>query len=123
MVVYEKVIRSHVDSELPFMATENILMEAVKRGGDRQELHEKIRVLSMEAGKQVKEEGLNNDLIQRILNDNSFNMSEEEILFIIAPEKFTGRAAGQVEDFIRESVNPILDKNKDLLGINVSINV
>lgn len=123
MVVYEKVIRAHVDNELPFMATENILMEAVKRGGDRQELHEKIRILSMEAGKRVKEEGLNNDLIQRIINDNSFNMSEEEILSIIAPEKFTGRAAGQVEDFIRNSVNPILAQNKDLLGINVSINV
>ncbi len=123
MVVYEKVIRSHVDSELPFMATENILMEAVKRGGDRQELHEKIRILSMEAGKRVKEEGLNNDLIERIIKDESFYMSEEEILSIINPEKFTGRAPGQVEEFIKYSINPILDENKDILGIDVSINV
>lgn len=123
MVVYEKVIRSHVDSELPFMATENILMEAVKRGGDRQELHEKIRILSMESGKRVKEEGLNNDLIERIIKDESFYMSEEEILSIINPEKFTGRAPGQVEEFIKYSINPILDENKDILGIDVSINV
>lgn len=123
MVVYEKVIRSHVDSELPFMATENILMEAVKRGGDRQELHEKIRILSMQAGKRVKEEGLNNDLIERIIKDESFYMTEEEILSIIDPEKFTGRAPGQVEEFIEYSINPILNKNKDILGIDVSINV
>jgi adenylosuccinate lyase len=123
MVVYEKVIRTHVNSELPFMATENILMEAVKRGGDRQELHEKIRILSMEAGKRVKEEGLNNDLIERIIKDKSFYMSEEEILSIIDPEKFTGRAAGQVEEFIKDTVNPLLRENKDILGIDVSINV
>ncbi|KOA20896.1 adenylosuccinate lyase [Clostridium homopropionicum DSM 5847] len=123
MVVYEKVIRTHVDSELPFMATETILMEAVKRGGDRQELHEKIRVLSMEAAKRVKEEGLNNDLIERIINDNSFFMSREEILSIMDPVKFTGRASGQVDDFVNNVINPIIAKNKSSLGVNVSINV
>lgn len=123
MVVYEKVIRTHVDSELPFMATETILMEAVKRGGDRQELHEKIRVLSMEAAKRVKEEGLNNDLIERIINDNSFFMSKEEILSIMDPVKFTGRASGQVDDFVNNVIKPIIEKNKSSLGVNVSINV
>ncbi|WP_125153708.1 adenylosuccinate lyase [Clostridium rectalis] len=123
MVVYEKVITSHVFNELPFMATENILMEAVKRGGDRQELHEKIRNYSMEAAKRIKQEGLNNDLIDRIIRDSSFNMSNEEILSLIDPIKFTGRASGQVDDFIQECVNPILQKNKKLLGIDVQINV
>jgi len=123
MVVYEKVIRTHVDSELPFMATETILMEAVKRGGDRQELHEKIRVLSMQAAKRVKEEGLNNDLIERIINDNSFFMSKEEILSIMDPVKFTGRSSGQVDDFVNNVIKPIIDKNKSSLGVNVSINV
>lgn len=123
MVVYEKVIRTHVDSELPFMATETILMEAVKRGGDRQELHEKIRVLSMEAARRVKEEGLNNDLIERIINDNSFFMSKEEILSIMDPVKFTGRASGQVDDFVNNVIKPIIEKNKSSLGVNVSINV
>lgn len=123
MVVYEKVIKSHVESELPFMATENILMEAVKRGGDRQELHERIRVLSMEAARKVKEEGLKNDLIERIINDSSFKMSKGEILSIIDPNKFTGRAAGQVDDFINHSIKPILENNKNILGLDVSINV
>lgn len=123
MVVYEKVIRTHVDSELPFMATETILMEAVKRGGDRQELHEKIRVLSMESAKRVKEEGLSNDLIERIINDNSFFMSREEILSIMDPVKFTGRASGQVDDFVNNVIKPIIEKNKSSLGVNVSINV
>lgn len=123
MVVYEKVIAAHVTNELPFMATENILMEAVKRGGDRQELHESIRVHSMDAAKRVKEEGLNNDLIERIINDASFKMSEEEILAIIDPIKFVGRAPSQVVDFIEEYVDPILEANKDALGVETSINV
>ncbi|CAM2931759.1 adenylosuccinate lyase [Hathewaya histolytica] len=123
LVVYTKVIEAHVNRELPFMATENIMMEAVKRGGDRQELHEKIRVHSMEAARQVKELGLENDLIQRIIEDSSFKMSKEEILGIIDPQKFVGRAPNQVEDFIENYVNPILDANKSLIGINSEINV
>ncbi|KGM97712.1 adenylosuccinate lyase [Clostridium novyi A str. 4552] len=123
MVVYKKVIESHVLRELPFMATENILMEAVKRGGDRQELHEKIRELSMKAAKKVKEEGLDNDLIERIINDGSFYMNREEILSIIDPIKFTGRASGQVDDFINDVVKPILEANKQLLGVDVNITV
>jgi len=123
LVVYPKVIAAHINNELPFMATENILMEAVKRGGDRQELHEIIRVYSMESAKRVKEEGLNNDLIDRIKNDSSFLMTEEEILSIIDAEKFIGRAPGQVVDLINEVVNPVLKANKELLGIDVAINV
>lgn len=123
MVVYEKVISAHVISELPFMATENILMEAVKRGGDRQELHESIRVHSMAAARRVKEDGLNNDLIERIINDASFKMSKQEILDVIDPIKFIGRAPSQVVDFLTEYVNPILEANKDALGVESSINV
>lgn len=123
MVVYEKVIAAHVNSELPFMATENILMEAVKRGGDRQELHEKIRVHSLAAARQVKEFGERNDLIDRILADDSFGLSKEEILAIIDPSKFTGRASGQVVDFIEEYINPILEAHREELGAEVEINV
>ncbi|MCT4544138.1 MAG: adenylosuccinate lyase [Vallitalea sp.] len=123
LVVYDKVIHQRIMSELPFMATETILMEGVKRGGDRQELHEKIRVLSMEAGKQVKIEGKKNDLIERILNDGTFGMSEEEILSILRPENFIGRAPEQVEDFINEYVNIILDENKDVLGKTAKLSV
>lgn len=123
MVVYEKVITSHVNSELPFMATENIMMEAVKRGGDRQELHEKIRVHSLEAARQVKEFGEKNDLIERILADESFGLSKEEILSIIDPSKFTGRASGQVVDFIEEYINPVLDAHTSELGESVEITV
>lgn len=123
MVVYEKVIAAHVNSELPFMATENILMEAVKRGGDRQELHESIRVHSLAAARQVKEFGERNDLIDRILADDSFGLTKEEILAIIDPSKFTGRASGQVVDFIEEYINPILEAHKSELGEEVEINV
>ncbi|QAT40225.1 adenylosuccinate lyase [Clostridium sp. JN-9] len=123
LVVYDKVIKSHVNNELPFMATENILMECVKRGGDRQDLHEKIRIHSMEAGKRVKELGLNNDLIERIINDKAFGLSKDEILSLIDPKKFTGRAAGQVDDFIAEQVKPILESNKESLGVESEINV
>jgi len=123
MVVYEKVITTHVNNELPFMATENILMEAVKRGGDRQELHENIRVHSMAAARRVKEDGLSNDLIERIIVDDSFKMSKQEILDVIDPIKFVGRAPSQVVEFIAEYVNPIIEANKDALGEETSINV
>lgn len=123
MVVYPKVIESHVKSELPFMATENIIMGSVKKGGDRQELHERIRQHSMEAGKMVKVEGKENDLMDRIINDEFFNMTKEEILSLIDPNKFIGRAPGQVVDFIENQIRPILEQNKDLLGEEAEINV
>ncbi|SKA76622.1 adenylosuccinate lyase [Clostridium sp. USBA 49] len=124
MVVYEKVIQSHINNELPFMATENILMEAVKRGGDRQELHEKIRRYSMEAAKQVKEFGLENDLIDRIAKDSDFNMTKEEIISFINPQKFTGRAPQQVTDFLDLYVKPILEKNnleENMIDIKIEL--
>lgn len=123
MVVYEKVIASHVNNELPFMATENILMEAVKRGGDRQELHERIRIHSMEASKRVKEEGKNNDLLERISSDEKFSSVKNEIADLVDPKKFIGRAPGQVEDFIKTEVTPLLNANTDILNLNVDINV
>jgi len=123
MVVYEKVIASHVKNELPFMATENIMMEAVKRGGDRQELHEIIREYSMETAKRIKQEGLTNDLIDKIKKNPAFKLSEKEIDDIIDPKKFTGRSAGQVEDYINECVKPVLESNKDCLNVSVNISV
>ena len=123
MVVYDKVIESHVNQELPFMATENIMMESVKKGGDRQELHERIRVHSMDAAQRVKGEGLNNDLIERIINDPSFNLSKEEIIAIIDPVKFVGRAPSQVVEFIDEYVNPIIEANKDAASLSSDITV
>jgi len=112
MVVYPKVIEKHVLEELPFMATENIMMEAVKRGGDRQELHERIRVHSMEAAKQVKAEGKKNDLIERIAADEMFGLSIDELKSVLAPQNYIGRAPQQVEEFINEYVKPVLEKNK-----------
>lgn len=123
MVVYDKVIASHVQRELPFMATENIMMEAVKRGNDRQELHEKIRVHSMGAAQRVKGEGLDNDLIERIINDDSFGLTKDEILSVIDPTKFVGRAPSQVVEFIDEYVNPIIEKYKEALQITSEITV
>ncbi|MBU3195387.1 adenylosuccinate lyase [Clostridium algidicarnis] len=123
LVVYDKIIESHVTNELPFMATENILMEAVKKGGDRQELHERIRIHSMDAASRVKKEGLNNDLIDRIINDKSFPFTEDEIIKIINPKNFIGRAPGQVTDFIESKVKPILELNSDLIGVITEINV
>ncbi len=123
MVVYDKVIASHVQRELPFMATENIMMEAVKRGKDRQELHEKIRVHSMAAAQRVKGEGLDNDLIDRIINDDSFGLTKEEILGVIDPAKFVGRAPSQVIEFIDEYVNPIINENEEALKIKSEITV
>lgn len=123
LVVYEKVIASHVNEELPFMATENILMEAVKRGRDRQELHERIRLHSMEAAKRVKEMGLENDLISRISADEAFGMTIEEINSILSGDNFIGRAPGQVDDFVNEVIKPILDENKNLLGVEAEVRV
>lgn len=123
MVVYPKTIESHVLKELPFMATENIIMEAVKRGGDRQELHERIRVHSMEAAKRVKVDGLENDLIDRIIQDPFFKMKKDEILSLINPKKFVGRAPGQVVDFIEHQIKPLLEENKQYLGKEAEINV
>ncbi len=116
MIVYPKIVRKRVMAELPFMATENIMMDAVKKGGDRQALHEKIRQYSMEAGKKVKEEGLENDLCERILADPMFMITKEEMDAIMAPENFTGRSAQQVEEFVSELVQPILEANKDILN-------
>ena len=116
LVVYDKVINQQFMREIPFMATENIMMDAVKKGGDRQALHEKIRQYSMEAGKKVKEEGLENDLCERILADPMFMITKEEMDAIMAPENFTGRSAQQVEEFVSELVQPILEANKDILN-------
>ena len=123
LVVYDKVIYQQFMREIPFMATENIMMDAVKRGGDRQELHEKIRVYSMEAGKRVKAEGLDNNLVELIANDPAFGMTKEEIEAVLKPENFVGRAPRQVSDFLSDHVTPILENNKDLLGVTVEINV
>ena len=124
IVVYENVIKTNMMQELPFMGTEEILMNAVLKGGDRQELHEKIRVYSMEAGKEVKEFGRPNDLVDRIAKDESFGLTKEEILHILNPDNLCGRAKNQVTDFIREQVNPILDKYKDLISKeNIEVNV
>lgn len=123
MVVYEKVIKSHVMRELPFMATENIIMESVKKGGDRQELHERIRVHSMEAARKVKMEGAENDLIDRITKDSFFKLTKDEIDNLVDPGKFIGRASGQVDEFIKNDIKPILDGNRDLLGEEAQINV
>lgn len=123
LVVYEKVVNQHIINELPFMATENILMESVKMGGDRQELHEKIRMYSMEAAKQIKEEGLPNDLINRICNDSAFKIKEEDINRILKPDNFIGRSVEQVDEFINNYVEPLIIENSSLLGYNIQINV
>ena len=123
LVVYPKVIESRLRSELPFMATENIMMDAVKAGGDRQELHEKIRVHSMAAGKVVKEEGKANDLLERIAADPAFGMNMEQLQAIMKPENFVGRAPQQTEEFVNEVINPILEENKEVLGLTAEINV
>ena len=123
LVVYPKVIEKHIMDELPFMATEVILMEGVKRGGDRQALHEKVRVLSMEAAAQVKQHGKPNDLISRIIKDTTFDMTEEELYDILKPENFIGCAALQVDDFINEVINPVLEANQDVLGIEGDVRV
>ena len=123
LVVYDKVITKRLMSELPFMATENIMMDAVKAGGNRQELHEKIRELSMEAGANVKREGKDNNLLELIAGDPAFPMSLEELQETMEPSKYVGRAPLQVEKFIAEVVNPILEENKELLGVKAEISV
>ncbi len=123
LVVYPKVIEKHLMSELPFMATENIMMDAVKAGGDRQELHEKIRTLSMEAGRHVKVEGKENNLLELIAADPSFNLSLEDLQKTMDPAKYIGRAKEQVEAFLKNVVQPVLDENKDALGMKAEINV
>ena len=123
LVVYDKVITQQFMREIPFMATENIMMDAVKKGGDRQDLHEKIRVHSMEAGKTVKMEGKENNLAELIAADPAFGLTLEEINAVMKPENFVGRAPQQVEDFLKDYVDPVLEENKDLLGIEVEINV
>ena len=121
--VYPKVIEKRLMSELPFMATENIMMDAVKAGGDRQELHEKIRVLSMEAGRRVKEEGKDNELASLIAEEPAFGISEEQIKEILKPELYTGRASIQVDNYLNNYVNPVLEANKEFLGLSSEINV
>lgn len=123
LVVYPKVIEARLMSELPFMATENILMDAVKAGGDRQELHEKIRTHSMAAGKRVKEEGLDNDLLDRIADDPAFNMTKEQLAGLMEPKNFVGCAPAQTEEFLQRVVTPVLESNQDILGITAEINV
>ena len=123
LVVYPKVIEKHMMAELPFMATENIMMDAVKAGGDRQELHERIRELSMEAGKTVKVEGKDNNLLELIAADPAFNLSLEDLQRSMDPKKYIGRAKEQTERFVNTVVQPILDSHKELLGVKAEINV
>ncbi len=123
LVVYPKVIEKRLMSELPFMATENIMMDAVKAGGDRQELHERIRTLSMEAGRNVKENGGDNNLLELIAADPAFNMTLEELKTTMEPSRYVGRSREQVEEFLQEVIKPILDANTELLGVKAEINV
>ena len=123
LVVYPKVIEKHMMAELPFMATENIMMDAVKAGGDRQELHERIRELSMEAGRTVKVEGKDNDLLERIAADPAFNLTIEELRKSMEPSRYVGRAKEQTVTFIEKTVQPVLDAHKDRLGMTAEINV
>ena len=123
LVVYEKVIEKHVMAELPFMATENIMMDGVKAGGDRQELHEKIRTLSMEAGYRIKVLGEDNSLLEQIAADPAFGLTMEELQTAMDPKNYVGRAPNQVEEFLKEVIDPILKENKELLGIQTEITV
>ncbi len=123
LVVYPKIIRQRIMRELPFMATENIMMNAVKKGGDRQALHERIREYSMVAGKHVKEDGLENDLCDMILKDKMFKISQKELDEILKPESFTGRSSEQVTEFLNECVKPVLNANADKIHETAEINV
>ena len=123
LVVYPKVIEKHMMAELPFMATENIMMDAVKAGGDRQELHERIRELSMEAGRTVKVEGRDNNLLDLIAADPAFNLTIEELNKSMEPSRYVGRAKEQTTAFIEKVVQPVLDEHKEMLGIKAEINV
>lgn len=123
LVVYPKVIEQRLRKELPFMATENIMMDAVKAGGDRQELHERIRELSMEAGRNVKEKGLDNNLLELIAADPAFNLTLEDLQKTMKPEKYVGRASEQVDAYLKNVIRPLLEKNKEILGVKAEINV
>jgi len=123
LVVYPKVIEKHMMAELPFMATENIMMDAVKAGGDRQELHERIRELSMIAGKRVKQEGLDNNLLELIADDPMFGVTLEELQAKLDPIKYVGRSREQVDEYLADVIKPILDDNSDILGLTAQINV
>ncbi len=123
LVVYPKVIEKRLRSELPFMATENIMMDAVKMGGNRQELHERIRELSMEAGKNVKVEGRENNLLELIAEDEGFPMTLEDLQKTMEPSKYVGRSVEQVEAFLKNVISPLLEENKELLGMKAQINV
>ena len=123
LVVYPKVIEKRLMSELPFMATENIMMDAVKAGGDRQELHERIRTLSMEAGKNVKVEGKENNLLDLIAADPAFNLTREELEKTMEPSRYVGRSKEQVEAFLQNTIYPLLEENKELLGMSAEITV
>ena len=122
-MVYPKVIEKRLMSELPFMATENIMMDAVKMGGNRQELHERTRELSMEAGRNVKVEGKDNNLLELIAADPAFNMSYEDLQKTMDPSRYVGRSREQVDAFLAKVINPILEENKELLGVKAEINV
>ena len=123
LVVYPKVIEKHMMAELPFMATENIMMDAVKAGGDRQELHERIRELSMEAGRNVKVNGLDNNLLELIAADSSFNLSLEDLKKSMDPKRYVGCAPAQVTAYLEEIVKPLLKENRDILGMKAEIHV
>ncbi|NLD19477.1 MAG: adenylosuccinate lyase [Clostridiales bacterium] len=123
LVVYPKVIEGRLAGELPFMATENIMMDAVKAGGDRQVLHEKIRQYSMDAGRRVKEDGAENDLLDRIADDEDFHMTKAKLLALMKPENFTGCAESQTEAFLKEIIGPVLEDNRKDLGLTAEINV
>ncbi|WP_353146189.1 adenylosuccinate lyase [Chryseobacterium sp.] len=123
IVVYPNRINKHIEEELPFMATEYIIMEEVKAGGDRQEIHEVIRVHSMEASKKVKIEGKENDLIERILNDDSLKLDKSKLKEVLDPKNFIGFAPIQTEEFVKNEVQPILDQNKDLIGLEADLKV
>ena len=123
LVVYPKVVRQRVVRELPFMATENIMMSAVKKGGDRQQLHEKLRLHSIAAGRRVKEEGEDNDLIERVLADPAFMLKREDLEGVLVPEHFTGRSAEQTQRFIDGCIRPILEQNGDILGEKAQLSV
>ncbi len=123
LVVYPKVVRQRVMKELPFMATENIMMKAVKKGGDRQQLHERLREHSMAAARNVKEEGLENDLIDRICADPAFGLDREELDALMSPELFTGRSASQVVEFVEGLVRPVLEENREILGERAQLSV
>ncbi len=123
LVVYPKVIEKHLMAELPFMATENVMMDAAKAGGNRQELHEKIRVHSMAAGRRVKEEGLDNDLLERIAADPAFGTDLERLQSLMDPANYVGRAPQQTEEFLAEVIRPVLDANKEALGLTAEVNV